>query len=71
MEQPLTLNAKQKEKRGRILQELAEEYHKKHRYLRRDEAFKEFGDDLAEDPLKLRVINALAAMSTPQTKVSQ
>jgi hypothetical protein len=58
-----TLNEEQKKKRGKILQQMAEDYHKRHRYLKRDEAFKEFGQEIENDPVKLRVINALAAMS--------
>ena len=61
------LTDEQKKKRGRILQHLAEEYHKKHRYLKRDQAFIEFGESLENDPVKLRIINALAALPVQET----
>jgi hypothetical protein len=59
----MKLTDKQKKKRGQILQQMAEQYHKARPYLKRNEAYAAFGAFIEHDPVKLRIINALAAMS--------
>jgi hypothetical protein len=59
----MILNEKQKKERGRILQQLADDYHKARPWLKKNEAYIQFGKSLEADPVKLRVINALAAIN--------
>ena len=59
------LNEQQKKKRGQILQQMADQYwHTKRPWLTRDQAYVSFADTLEKDPVKLRIINALAASTT-------
>lgn len=64
MQQPviLTLTPEQKKKRGQILQQMADSYwHNQRPWLTRNEAYVSFADTIDKDPVKLRIINALAA----------
>lgn len=59
------LNEQQKKKRGQILQHMADVYWKtKCPWLKRESAYAYFAEDLEKDPVKLRIINALAASTT-------
>jgi len=58
----LKLTEDQKKKRGRILKEMADQYHSQHSYLKRNEAYIKFCDMIHKDPVKLRIINALATL---------
>jgi hypothetical protein len=61
------LNVHQKKKRGQILQQMADQYwHTQRPWLKRDQAYVSFADTLEKDPVKLRIINALAASCTPK-----
>ena len=40
-------------------------YAEQHRYLSWEKAQIEFGESIEEDPVKLRIINSLAAMEGP------
>jgi hypothetical protein len=56
------LSPEQIKKRGQILQRMADQYLEARPYLRRNEAYAAFGASIEHDPVKLRIINALAAM---------
>jgi hypothetical protein len=56
------LSPEQIEKRGQLLQRMADQHHLSRPYLTRDEAHISFGESIERDPVKLRIINALAAM---------
>jgi hypothetical protein len=59
------LNEPQKKKRGQILQQMADKYWVNERpWLSRDQAYVSFADTIEKDPVKLRIINALAASCT-------
>lgn len=59
------LNVKQLKKRGEILQQMADQYWHNHRpWLPRNEAYLSFAQTIENDPVKLRIINALAASCT-------
>jgi len=57
----MKLSPEQVEKRGQILQEMADIYHRQHSWMTRDDALYAFCEWIEEDPLKLRFINGLAA----------
>jgi hypothetical protein len=57
----MQLSTAQIKERGKILQEMAEIYHRNHRYLTREQAYKAFGESIEADPIKLRFINGMAA----------
>lgn len=60
------LNPIQKKKRGVILQQMADQYWNKHPWMRREAAYNAFAADLDQDPVKLRMINALAASTAEE-----
>jgi hypothetical protein len=55
------LTPEQIKKRGLILQEMSKDYGKGHRFLTTREAQIEFCESIENDPMKLRIINAMAA----------
>jgi hypothetical protein len=59
------LNEQQKKKRGVILQSMYDSFLDKHPRMSLKTAQREFIESIDNDPVKLRVINALAASYTP------
>jgi hypothetical protein len=60
------LNKEQKKTRGAILQSMFDSFLKKHSWMSLKKAEREFTKSIENDPVKLRIINALAASCTPK-----